>query len=398
MQTQSFKKSSNPPGWSSRVIVIGDGWSALGSVAFLVTAGVEVVWLAGSGARLLAPTVALNHSGGSQVWWELGKKFQPDLSEPQMGAFVKEFRNKAFRDPAWYKAPSMDARKEVIEEVLWEPEQRWVAPTEFRFSLPILDLEDQIRAQLTSDRYPNLTRLQGLPIQSLLTEKKDGEIQTVAGVILGSGEQILGSQVIYADRWSLLSGIENVPRPLSFLRKRDPVGVLQASFEHDPPLQGGVLQTFFAPMHREAGDKLERHLWGYFSSDGKRSVWTLCLSGEEAEDNHEIAKKFRKLKSGLDRIFQGSDIIPSGKESFTSTLVGEQFRFEEEAIFADGVPPEAPFEVNQLDGIVFLTDAYGPAYAMQQVGSGLLDFGPSVRERGAEPQAEDVNLAPTQTL
>ena len=353
---------------NSRVIVIGDGWAALGSVGFLVTAGVEVVWLAGSGARLLAPTVALNHEGGSQFWWELAKKFCPELSEPQMGSFVKEYRNHAFRDPAWCKAPSMDLRQEIIEERLWSPEQRLVGSREFRFSLPLLDLEDQIRGKLNSARFPNLTRLEGLPVQSLMV--KD---QEVMGVVLGSGEQILGHQVIYADRWSLLSGIENVPRPLSFLRKRDPIGVLQASFQHEPAVQGGILQTFFAPVHRESGDKLERNFWGYFSADGRRSVWTLGLSSEEAEDNHEIAKKIRKLKSSLDRIFQGSDLIPSGKENFTSTLVNEQFRFEEEALFAQGDLPDRPFQVSALNGLVFMTDSYGPAQAMQQVGRGLLE-------------------------
>jgi hypothetical protein len=367
-ESQAPTRFSGAPKWSSRVIVVGDGWAALGSVGFLVAAGVEVVWVPGSGARLLAPTVALNQSEGALSWWELARKFQPELSEPQMGSYVKEFRNKSFRDPAWCKAPSIETRKEVIEESLWAPEQRLVGATEFRFSVSLLDLEDQLRAELTSERFPNLTRIEGLPVRSLKVEN-----HAVAGVVLGSGEEILGSQVVYADRWSLLSGIENVPRPLSFLRKREPVGVLQASFQHEPPIHGGILQTFFAPMHREAGDKLDRHFWGYFSVDGKRSVWTLCLSSEEAEDNHEIAKKIRKLKSSLDKIFQGSDLIPNGKACFTETLLREQFRFEEEAIFAQGNPPEEPFELSALSGIVFMTDAYGPAYAMQQVVHGLLD-------------------------
>jgi len=367
-QSAALSRFSNASQGIQKVIVIGDGWAALGCVGFLVTAGIEVVWLAGSGARLLAPTVALNHGPGAQVWWELAKNFQPEFSEPQAGIFVKEYRNHAFRDPAWSKAPSMDARKEVILESLWEPEQRWVGPLEFRFSIPLLDLEEQIRGELLSGRFPHLTRIEGLPVQSLLVEN-----QCVTGVELGSGEKVLATQVIYADRWSLLSGIANVPRPLSFLRKRDPVGALQASFHHEPPLQGGILQSFFAPVHRESGDQLERHFWGYLSGDGKRSVWTLGLSNEEGEDNHEIAKKIRKLKSSLDRIFKGSDIIPSGHESFTSTLVREQFRFEEEALFTQGNPPEAPFEVASLGGILFMTDAYGPAQAMQQVGKALLD-------------------------
>ena len=370
MQSHSRSYFSNQSRWNSRVIVIGEGWAALGSVGFLVTAGIEVVWLAGSGARLLAPAVALNHAEGANYWWELAKRFQSDLSEPQMGSFVKEYRNQYFRDPAWCKAPSIEARQEVIQETLWEPEQRLVGAREFRFGVPLLDLEAQIRTELTSDRFPNLTKIAGLPIQSFLLEN-----HAVTGVTLGSGQEILGSQVIYADRWGLLGGIENLPRPLSFLRKREPVGVLQANFRHDPPLKGGIVQTFFAPVHKEAGDKLERHFWGYLSADGSQSVWTLGLSGEEAEDNHEIAKKFRKLKTSLDRIFKGSDLIPEGKADFTSTLLSEQFRFEEEALFAQGVAPEVPYELGaRLTGVSFMTDAYGPAHSMRQVGRGLLEI------------------------
>ena len=130
---------------------------------------------------------------------------------------------------------------------------------------------------------------------------------------------------------------------------------------------------FFAALHRESGDRLDRHFWGYFSADGTRSVWTLGLATEEAEDNHQIAKKLRKLKASLDKIFKGSDLIPEGKQSFSDTLIGEQFRFVEEAIFAQGSPPEAPLSMKQVSGIQFMTDAYGPARALQQVGHALLD-------------------------
>jgi hypothetical protein len=358
----------------------------MGAVGFLVAHGVDVYWLVGSGARVFAPTYSLNAAEGAEVWRTLATTYHIPLDEPESGVFLKEFRNKAFRDPLWMKSPLLEERLWGIQEGLWEPEQRFVSPQALRFSVSVHEMDEHIRKALIHGQFQNLKRVSGVPLQGVTVEN-----QRVSGVILGSGEKVPGRHLIYADRWGLLPGMEGLPRPLPFLRKREAVGVLQVSFRHHPGLQVGISQTFYAPMNREAGDQLERHFWGYFSSDGKQSVWTFCLSSEEGETNHEITKKLRKLKSGLDKIFQGSDIIPADQASFVATLVDEQVRFEEEAIFAQGVPLCEGAELPSFPGVTFLTDGYGPAFALEQVGRLVrTHFGIDVQR--PHPQSESMNL------
>jgi hypothetical protein len=366
---------------SKSIIVVGDGWAALGAVGFLASAGIDVCWIAGSGARMLAPLACLERGPGVGIWAELSQKLGIECGELKEGSFIREFRNKAFREPGWTKAPTPESRKEVRDELLWEPERRFIGAFDVRWSRSLGEIEEDFRRVLLSGIFPNLKRIEGVPITGL--KKEDDAIQ---GVILGSGAYVECSQLIYADRWSLLPGIEGMPKFLPFLRNREPIGVLQAMFEHEPPTGSGTLESFYASVHRESGEDIERHVWGYFFSAGNRSVWTLCLSAEQGEDNHEITKKLRRLKNALDKVFAGSGLLPEGKD-FGSTVVEERVRFVEEVIFAQGTPPEEPFQVPQLAGALFLTDGYGPYWALNQVGSAL-----GIQAKGSGSQTEDVNL------
>jgi hypothetical protein len=227
-------------------------------------------------------------------------------------------------------------------------------------------VEEKLREVLLTHGYPHLKRIEAVPVSEFKrTEDK------LEGVLLASGELIECDHVIYADRWSQLHTLSGIPKPIDFLRNREPIGVLQASFVHRVPLAEGIQESFFATMHKETGEKLDKHVWGYFTADGKRSNWTLCLTPEEVEDNHAITKKFRRMKTTLDKIFSGSKIIPEGIDSFSSTIVDEKVRFDEDALFSTGKYPKEPFTLEDAPGIQFFTDQYGPACALHQVGTSL---------------------------
>jgi hypothetical protein len=204
----------------------------------------------------------------------------------------------------------------------------------------------------------------------------------VTAVILGSGERIACSRVIYADRWSALPGMQGMPKPLSFLRRLDPMAALQVAFRHEPAVGAGLLEGFFGPIQREAGEDEQRHIWGSFSSDGSRSLWTVVLGANQVEDNHEIAKKLRRMKQALDKMFTGESWLPAGQADFLSTVKEEQVRFEESVLFAGGEAPSEPVRLPKLSGIEFLTDGYGPGAALEQVASAL------AIELTSEPETE----------
>ena len=351
---------------SKPIVVIGGGWAGLGAAGFLASSGVQVVWITGTGARIVSPIAGLPLGPGCQVWQELGAKLGIELGEAQVGSYIREFRNKSFRKPSWTKAPSLEARQEIINEELWAPERRWLGTVDTRFSLSLSEIEEEFRKILTPQNFLNLRKIEGVPVQSFKKEN-----HAIVSVVLASGIEIPCEQVIYADRWSTLSVIEGVPKPLSFLRKRDPVAILQANFGHSPPIAQNISESFFAALHRETGETLERHIWGYFTSSGERSTWSLCLTQEEVENNHEIGKKLRRLKSTLDKIFSGSGWVSPEKGGFSATLCEEQYLFVEEMIFSEGKPLEEPILLPEISGLLLMTDGYGPYSALQQVGAAL---------------------------
>jgi hypothetical protein len=301
------------------------------------------------------------------------------------------------------KAPEPKTRLEMRDEVLWAPETKIASVLSAKFSISIAEVEERFRAALLNTRFPNLQRIEGIPLVRLdkVEAEVEAEVEVNAGVKaevevnagvkaevasslvvrLANGQAIRCSQIIYADRWSLLRKFEGFPKALKFLQKRDSTAALQAVFDHRSPVGLGVGESFYASLHKENGEEIDRNLWGYFSSDGMRSFWTLFLAEDEVENNHEIAKKFRRLKSTLDRIFTGDAFIPknldtqSGSQKpessvkFSANIIGEQVRLIEDAVFAKGEFMTEPVSLSQLPGVVFLTDGYGPSAALQQVGA-----------------------------
>jgi hypothetical protein len=121
----------------------------------------------------------------------------------------------------------------------------------------------------------------------------------------------------------------------------------------------------YGACHKEAGEDVQRNVWGYFYAGGATSVWTLLIAPDEVEDNHEIAKKFRRLKQTVERMLAGAEWL-SGKSAgeFMSTIAGERVRFEESLISGKGEPPVEPIVLGRVG---FLTDGYGPSHAAIQV-------------------------------
>ena len=326
------------------VAVVGNGWAALASVGLLVHEGYSVVWVAGTGSCMEAVLPTVSSGAGLELLKELASAYGIEWSEEKSGNFIREYKNKSFRP----------VETQDLLERLWRPETQFALEGEMRLELPLAEIEHRLRAMLTEGDYPQLKRIEGIPLSGVETED-----HKITAVILGSGEKIECASLIFADRWSALHGIEGLPKTLGFTRKRGAMGVLQAAFTHDAPVGGSPEEAYFAPLTRDAGEEFDRNVWGYFSSDGKQSLWSTCVTPEEGEDNHLLAKKLRKMKAAVDKMFSGTDFI--------SNLRSERVTFHEAMLFSEGDVPVAPITAGKISGVFFLTDAYGPSSALKQV-------------------------------
>lgn len=362
-------------------VVIGDGWAALGAVGFVARAGVPVCWIKGTGAKIVPPLPSLDEGEGTGglAWKELFRLWNIECGDLETGSFLREHRSKAFREPLWTQAPTPDARRQVIEETLWGAERVFAPVFESRFPRPLGEIESDLRRKLSESSRNPIRMIENVPVSGFKVSS-----HSIEAVLLGSGQEVPCSKMIYADRWSELPKLQGLPKSLGFLRRRDPIGILQASLIHRTPMGEGLKEGFFGALHRESGEEFERHVWGFFSSDGLQSHWTLALSSDESEDNHEIAKRLRRMKNALDKMFVGSSWLPEGKPDFMSNVGSEQVRFEESMLFSKGAPVAEPVGLPQIPGVCFLTDGYGPGLAMRQA-----------RLLQPETQAENVNLMDT---
>jgi hypothetical protein len=382
------KKGSLPsqPIAAPHTIVIGDGWAALAAVGFLVQELKPVVWITNTGARMFAALPTLDAGAdvaghrGIEIWHRLARGFGLDLGEATTGSFLREFRNKAFREPAWIKAPTPEGRQEVLNETLWAPERTLVPLWEARFALSLNEIEQRIRLLLTGDSEEGavwraqIRRVDEIPVGSFKIEN-----DRVLGVILGSGEELLCERVIYADRWDALPRIQGLQKNLPFIRGHEPASVLQAVFGHEQAIGAGLPEGFFGALHKESGEEFERHVWGHFSSDGSQSFWSLCLTGDEVEDNHQIGKKLRRLKNALDKMFTGASWLPEGKAEFMANVAGEAVRFHEGVVFTrnenakknDARLGVEPMTLSSAQGLQFVTDGFGPSSALVQIARAL---------------------------
>lgn len=402
-------------------VIVGDGWAALAVAGFLAGSGEQVTWIAGTGARLAFPLPALEF--GLDGWRQLALVLGVDAIktgdpfEVETGSFLRAYRTKAFREPEWIREGSAESAPNLNHPVnhplicdedelasIWPADRLWARQWRERLPIAFDELERQCRDALLDPKgrfAPVLTRIEGVPVQKL----SGGRQASVAGgsaqlpsVTLADGREISGHRILFADRWES-RGSEGLRSVLSedlqgeafaVLKGRDPVGVLQASFEHRAPIGAGVREGFCAALSRESGEKFERHVWGSFSDDGLRSTWTVCLTAEESEDNHEITKKLRRSRNLLEKMFSQEPWSSQG--SFEATIVAEHVRFEEMYEYAGGKPPVSATELEGLHGVALLTDGYGPGSAMQQALT--LVMGPAVDQRSLS-EAARANSEPT---
>ena len=377
------------------VIVIGEGWSALAASGWLGAQGVAVKWISGTGSHLLAPVPFLEASPGVQAWAHLAAALGIETGESRKGSFLREFRNKGFREPLWTQAPTPSDREDVLNESLWEPERRIASVFEEKFEqVSLMDLEESIRTQVLA--LPNVTRIEGASVIEIQWDQNQGTLQ------LGSGEKITFQKLIFADRLSSLKEIRGLPKTLlssgigsgagfktaDFERKFKPYSALQLVLHHEPAVGVGIEEGFFLELIKDAGEEGQKHVFGGFFAGGRKSIWTAALSSDELEDNHLIAKRLRRIKQALNKVFSGPEWLSSGKKDFIGTVTSETVRLEESTLFSSGKSEQLPFAWEN-SGITFLTDGLGPAAALQQVSHVL---GAIATQAGPVSEAEDVSI------
>lgn len=348
---------------AERKIVVGEGWAALASVLLLHReyAG-RLIWIKGSGARVLPVLPGLDANPGARAWEYLAGLHGIETGPLASGNFLREFRNKGFRHPLWVKAPTPEKRAEVREAELWSSELQFCTDFEARFAnMTVGELDEQLRAVAAS-----LSDVEVI----------DGDAITAAyfaegaftGLKLSSGREIKAGSMIFADRWTDVASVSGLPKPFPGLRGREAVSALQLSFTHSAPVGGTEPRPegFFGPIQREANEDFQRQVWGHFSSDGRKSHWTVALEAKELEDNHEIAKKIRRMKQAVEKMFTGPSWLPEGSADLISTITDEQVRFEEFVFFDGRKPVHQALTVEAYPGVHFMTDGYGPAAAFEQ--------------------------------
>lgn len=402
----------------TKIAIIGDSWAALGSLGLLATSenaiDLDITWITGTGARSLPPLPLLEQGLGVTGWRALLSRMGIESAEPQAGHYLREFRHKSFARPTWHKSPTRAMRIQTRDEELWGPEARFAPAYEVRFEQTLGELEERVRERLAarvaaSAEKPyvdasaggvKIRKIEGVPVKGF-EESETGPV-----VVLGSGEKIACDRVIYADKWTALTGMEGLPKAQGFTRSREPVGLLQAVFTHTHALVAQQMQeAFYCVVHKDPGEEFTRAVWGYFMDGGKRSVWTIFTASEESEDNHEIGKKLRRLKQTLERMFVGPEWVPEGKKTFLDTVADEAVRFEENFVFSRGDSLPTATKLPKLAHVAFLSDGFGPSAALAQVvdllgaelgvqptewelGATLADASSASESEGPAPEAE----------
>jgi len=220
----------------------------------------------------------------------------------------KEYRNKAFQP--------LDREKEEY----WGPEQFLIESNSVGWPLEMHSWIRLLDEQLKSNSLIDV--IQGDPISTWKVDSHSVE------VILGSGAEYKAARMVYADLWNTLSSTHGLPKAsLGFTRLADSLGVLQLELNHPARVGLGLDNSFSIPMSRESGETHQRHVWGYFKNGGRSSLWTVLLGFEESEDNHEIAKRIRKMKQTLNKVFVGEPWVSQPKKEFCDELEGERVKF-----------------------------------------------------------------------
>jgi hypothetical protein len=350
---------------STRKVIIGEGWAALASLVSAIEAHAEgdlIFWVPGSGGRVLSATPSIEGETAAASVEHMASVLGVDLGERVAGvSFLREFRNKSFREPVWNKGADIEAQRQRRQAELWKAENALLPLSEIRWSRSLVEIEEEFREKLLG--HPAIQRREGIPVEGI--EMVDGR---AVAVIFGSGEKLEADEFVYADRWSRLAGLSGLPKPLPWNRSREPMGVLQVIFAHHEAIRPEVHEAFFTTMNRDAGETEDRHVVGHFYRDGRESIWSTVISPEEGEDNHAIAKKLRRIKQALDKMFSRTEWSTA---DFEKTVKNEQVRYEEAIVSGHGEAPKKPQHAGKTKhhdaSLQFITDSYGAASALEQI-------------------------------
>lgn len=282
---------------TQQVGIRGDSWQETLEVAARVGRGEGVVWTPGAGGRLRPVLSGVVTDAEAAAWRDACAALGVELGEWIPGDFVRIFKKSGFQ--------RLDADTYAS---LWGPEQALLggdaeAVAHGRFDADPIALDDGLRAALGG--HANLTWV-GLP-------EKARDL---------------------ASAWA---------KP----HARLDAGALQVTFHHVSPIGVGLRETFAGPMPREANDTTPvRHVWGFFSPNGMESHFTVLLTEAELADNHQIAKKFRRLKQALNKIFVGPEwlgpeAVKKPSLEFTDLLKDEHFKLIPDVPVPLGVAPLA---------------------------------------------------------
>lgn len=347
-------------------VVLGNGWSALGVLSQSLQMGRKALWLTGTGSHYFPLLPVLSGNEAAEAGQKIFSIIQREGAILE-GCWVREYRNKAFHIPRWVQ----DSEE---RENFWEAERGWLQVEQMRW-------EGRHWVEMESDLRQLLESSELIQKESHTVLQKITPTESAWRLELADGRQVSCQNVWIGDRLHALHEVEGIPRPIAFFRGRSPHGVLQVVFSHAKAQEFGWEEAIYAPLGREAGESVQRHVWGYFFDQGQRSVWTVVIAPEEAEDNHQVAKKLRKVKQALDKIFPG----------FLERIDSEQVRYEEGSLYTSGKPVREPVAMPGMPGVFLMTDGYGPSLALLQASkvSSLCQGGTSTQ---AHAQTKSVNL------
>lgn len=309
-------------------LVIGDGLAAVASVLSWVRLGHRVNWIPGSRVAMTHPMNAMAQGPGASFFGGLLLSLGLVDRMPEEGSFLREFRKSNFVPADWVKKSTDEERTALRDEYFVDGERVLTPIHEVSFGQSWCDLEEEMRILALAS--PLVRYLSHAVVTSVSFEDSRVLVQ------LSEGEPIRASHLLGCDRVSALATIEGLGKTTTLFRSRRTHSVLQLFLKHPTFQNASITSAFFAPLHREAGEEQARNLLGSFFNDGRESVWTVVLPEGEGEDNAAIAKRLRRMKQALDKMFSASEHLPEGKTSFLSVIENEQVRFLENEIYSSG--------------------------------------------------------------
>jgi hypothetical protein len=344
------------------VILFGEGSSSIFLLQELLKRNEKILWIAGSGARLLPvmPSVKSPLAMATLIEGRSSLETDPGLDPViEQGVCHRVYRTKAFKLPVWKRYSDPQAREEAFLKETWAPEQAWIACHELAMKdLHPVQIEEGLRAVLENDA--RITRVAHAPVLELEIFERGGKIQLANGLISDF------KQLYYCDD---LASLKSIPKLLTVfkhqlgtLKAGDRMSALQVVFHHSTPLKQEIRSGLVVPLNRDAGETFDRNVLGGFITPD-RSVWTVFLQASECEDNHEIMKKLRKLKQALNRAFDSPEFLPEGKKEFMATVDREQVRFESGSLLSGGTIRE---NTSNPD-FILLNDALGFSETLERI-------------------------------